>query len=143
MKTYSILFLTILFISGCSTTNSTNTNSQMEESYISDFKMQYFRKTLKAAFHNSEAINNVLAMDHSVYGEPILSADDYSFLDSLAIAENQKMTQDSVNRIGKVSEGAQGKRVFDYVLQRMNSKWLDSIAKERSKPFVKQQKEYN
>lgn len=82
-------------------------------------------------------------MDHSVYGEPILSADDYSFLDSLAIAENQKMTQDSVNRIGKVSEGAQGKRVFDYVLQRMNSKWLDSIAKERSKPFVKQQKEYN
>lgn len=113
----------------------------MVESYIYDFKMTYLRKTLKAGFYNTDAINKVLSMDRSFFGEAILSSDDFSFLDSLAVTENQKMMQDSINRIGRVSEGAQGKRVFDHVLQRMNSKWLDSIAKVRSKPFVKSLKE--
>jgi hypothetical protein len=61
----------------------------------------------------------------------------YKYIDRLVEIDNQKMIQDSIARIGRGSEGAQGKRIFDYALLKYQSKWLDSIAKYRSNPFVK------
>ena len=57
----------------------------------------------------------------------------YCFLGSIVLLDNIKMTSDSVNRIGNVAEGAEGKHVLAYILNRLESKWLESLAKERYK----------
>jgi hypothetical protein len=138
MKTATFLSIIVFFSLSCATAqNKPIYNKQLEQSYVYDFKMTYFKKLLLSAFGNSDAIKTVISSDHSGYGEAILSPDDYKYIDRLVEIDNQKMIQDSIARIGRGSEGAQGKRIFDYALLKYQSKWLDSIAKYRSNPFVK------
>ena len=110
---------------------------EMEVAYIHDVKLHYFKRFLVYGLNNSEAINAVMAADRSGYGEPLLSKEDYQLIDSLVKIDNEKMKQDSLARVGRVGEGAQGKHVFSYALSKYQSKWLDSLAKDRCKIFWK------
>ncbi len=111
----------------------------MKEFYIYAFKMAFFKRILLDGFNQSEEIKTILLQDRSGYGEPILLASDRLIIDSLSNAANNKMIQDSVRSVGKVAEGAQGKRVLDYALTTFQSKWLDSIANARYKFYENDQ----
>lgn len=114
---------------------------QMRESYLYAFKMNYFQRLLLEGFNRSDEIKNILILDRSGYGEPILSNQDIKITDSLVKIDNEIMVQDSLNSIGRVGEGAQGKHVFAYALYRYQGKWLDSLAKERYKIYKHTPKE--
>jgi hypothetical protein len=113
---------------------------EMKEIYLHDFKMTYFKKLLIAGYNNTNEIKNVVRGDHSGFTEPILTDDDHDLIDSLVKAGNNTMTQDSINRIGRVAEGAEGKHVFDFALSKYQSKGLDKLAKERFKIYWRKKK---
>jgi hypothetical protein len=134
MKTSSILFTFSIFLIHCSTARPlTSEHQQFKQVYIRQFKLTYFRKLLFTGFNNSEALKSILNQDKSSFTEPILTNDDYQFIDILVHQANEYMVADSVNNIGKVAEGAEGKRVLGYVLERVESKWLYRLAKSRYK----------
>jgi len=135
------ILILMSFFAYCTTSKIRNAHSQMEQSYLYDFKLNYFRKLLIRGFNESEAIKSVIASDRSGYGEPLLSIEDYQLIDSLTGIDNSVMLQDSINRVGRVSEGAQGKQVLSYALLKYESKWLDSLAKERWQLYLKIHKE--
>ncbi|HEX7845614.1 MAG TPA: hypothetical protein VF476_07390 [Chitinophagaceae bacterium] len=110
---------------------------QMKEAYLYTFKLTYIKKMLTAGFNNSEAIKAQLAKDGSGYGEPLLLLEDYKIIDSFVLIDNARMIQDSINRIGKVAEGAQGKHVLTNSLSKFQSKWLDSLANARYRLYLK------
>jgi hypothetical protein len=137
---YKAIFLLLLI--SCKTQYATNKDAdQMRESYLYAFKMSYFKKLLIEGFNNSNAIKDVIAFDRSGYGEPILLMEDYKLIDSLVKIDNKLMMQDSLNRIGRVAEGVQGKHIFDYALNKYQSKWLDSLTKERFKIYKRKEAE--
>jgi hypothetical protein len=105
---------------------------QMKEAYVYSFKTTYFRKMLLAGFRNSDEIKKVLTEDHSYFSENILSLEDFQFIDSVVSVDLAKMVADSAYSIGRMAEGAEGKRVFDNALKRYHSKWLTRMAKKRS-----------
>jgi hypothetical protein len=135
MKTKLISILTCLIVTSCHSTHEAVSRKQMKEAYVYSFKMTFYKRVLLYGFNQSQEIKTVISKDRSGYGEPILLPSDILLIDSLSIVANQQMTQDSTKSIGKIAEGAQGKRVFDYVLTAYHSKWLDSIAKSRYKFF--------
>jgi hypothetical protein len=59
--------------------------------------------------------------------------DDYKLIDSLTTVDNQKMRMDSARSIGRVAEGAEGKHPLGFILDKLDSKWLDSLANKRYK----------
>lgn len=101
--------------------------------YIDQFKLTYSRKLLQAGFNNSEEINSLIKFDNSGFTEPVLSKEDYQLIESIVQADNLQMRADSIARIGRVSEGAEGKHVFSFLLHKLEGKWLDSLAKQRYK----------
>jgi hypothetical protein len=142
-KSILVLMLPLLFLA-CNTTRQTNTyTAQIKEAYIYAFKVTYFKKLLTEGFNHSAAIKAVVTADRSGYGEPILSMEDYEAIDSIVKADNVVMMQDSAARRGRVAEGAEGKRVFDYALPKYQSKWLDSLAAARYKLYARIQRENN
>ena len=58
-------------------------------------------------------------------------------IDSFIFIDNQKMVTDSIRSIINRAEGAVGKQVFKYALDRYQSRWRDSIAKNRFHTFSK------
>ena len=62
-----------------------------------------------------------------------MTIDDYRLIDSLTKVDNNKLTMDSTNSIGRVAEGAEGKHILGYVIGKIQSKWLDSLANKRYK----------
>ncbi|NCI50395.1 hypothetical protein GWC95_10715 [Sediminibacterium roseum] len=106
------------------------------EVYVYSFKMTYFKKMLLSGFDNSAAIKTVVASDQSGYSEIVLSMDDFRFIDSVVAADRAKLSADSLAGIGRVAEGAGGKRVFDCALARYESKWLNDAATRRSRYYV-------
>lgn len=115
----------------------TNYKLQLKQSYIQTFKITYFKRLLVRGFNNSKAINSVVNYENDGYGEPLLSMDDYRIIDSLINIDNLTMIRDSIHRIGRVSEGAQGKRIFAYALDKFNSKKMNSLALARFIGFYK------
>lgn len=109
---------------------------EKKEIYVDEFKMTYFKKMLLAGFRNSNEIRSVLYKDISGFGEIILTMDDYIFIDSIVAYDHAKMIKDSTNSIGRQAEGAAGKKIFHVALTRYNSKWLDHVAKKRSKSYT-------
>ena len=126
-----------LFLLNCTSTKTNTYNQQMKQAFIFDFKITYFKKLLVEGFNKTDAIKSIVKQDQSGFGEIILSQNDYDLLDSLVKIDNEFMRKDSLNRIGRVAEGAQGKRVLAYALSKYESKWLDTLAKARSKIFMK------
>ena len=134
LKYCTPLFLLVLFSIQCRPTRTNNSaEKQYKKIYVDQFKLTYLRKVLQTGFNQSESIRNVVKFDKSGFTEPILTEDDYHLIDSLAYIDNSQMMSDSIKRIGRVAEGAEGKHVFDFILNRFDSKWIDSIAKHRYK----------
>jgi len=100
--------------------------------YIDQFKLAYFRQILIKSYNNSRAVQEIIGSDHSGFTEPILTTTDYKLIDSLTTIDNNKMKIDSTEGDQR-AEGAQGKRPLGYILNRFNSKWLDSLANTQYK----------
>ena len=127
------LFLIMLLVQ-CKTTDQVKSERrQFKEVYIDQIKLTYFRKILIAGFNHSENVKSLIRFDRSGFTEPILSEYDENLIDSLVNLDNQYMMADSSNRIGRVAEGAEGKHVLGYILNRLEGKWLDSLANSRFK----------
>ncbi len=106
--------------------------AQYKEIYLDQFKLTYFRQLLKKSYNNSNAIREVIQDDNSGFTEPILSEEDYKLIDSLTTIDNQRLISDSTDGHRR-AEGAQGKRPLGYIMDKLSSKWLDSLAKRRLK----------
>lgn len=140
MKSLKSLLLCLILI-GCKPyERSVKYKKQMEETYVFTFKITYFKRLLTESFGNSDAIRKAIATDKSGFGEPILSIQDLALIDSFSKLDNQVIVLDSVNRVGRVGEGAQGKQILSFALSRYQSKWLDSFAKVRYKTFWRNSK---
>lgn len=127
-----ITMFLILFLISCGTTKE---NRQLKEIYVREFKTTYFKSLLRKGFNNDKGYNDAVKIDNSHFAEPVLSPEDYKYIDSLTTIDNQSMITDSLQSFGRRAEGAEGKQVFYYALEKYNSKWLDSICKRRLKKF--------
>ena len=129
----SLLLLTSLIGLNCKSIHNSKSQKVMYKSiYIDQFRLTYFRKILIKSFNNSNAIREIYSIDHSGFTEPILTESDYAIIDSLTTIDNEKLKLDSANG-NRRAEGSQGKRPFGYIIEIINSKWLDSIANKRYK----------
>jgi hypothetical protein len=135
-RTFLLLLLFIetgVFIQ-CRTTQAVKTEKeQFKEVYLNQFKLTYFRKILAAGFNDSEEVKALINFDRSGFTEPIITEVDTQLIDSLVRQQNNDLVTDSMNRIGRVAEGAEGKHVLGFVLNRIEGKWLDSLANQRFK----------
>ncbi len=100
--------------------------------YIDQFKLTYFRKILAKSYNNSEAIKEILRSDHSGFAEVILTESDYTLIDSLTDIDNDLIKIDSLAS-NRRAEAARGKRPLGFILDRISSNWLDSLARQRLK----------
>ena len=91
---------------------------------------------LRAGFNDSRAVQEILGEDHSLYGEMVLSEEDLHIVDSLVLVAKRQIVLDSSTSYMHRAEGAGGKKVFDFIFEAMESKWLDSLARKRSIPFI-------
>lgn len=118
----------------CRTANTTRREIRMyKKVYIDQFKFVYLRQALLAGYNNSAAISEVLSQDHGGFTERILTIADDHLIDSLASALNEELIADSLAGKNMRAEGADGKRPLYFILDRYQSKWLDSLAKKRYK----------
>ncbi len=101
--------------------------------YIDQFKLTYFRKLLVKSYNNSKAVQEIINQDHSGFTELILTMEDYRLIDSLTEVDIKTMQADSANSIGRVAEGAEGKHSIEFILDKHESKWLESLANKRYK----------
>lgn len=132
VKTFFLLFLLSFLLVQCATApRAASEQKQFRQVYIDQFKLTYFRKVLSAGFNHSEAVKELIRFDRSGFTEPVLSVYDYRLIDSLVYLDNQYMAQDSAGSMGRVAEGAEGKHVLGYILNKLESKWLDSLAQSR------------
>jgi hypothetical protein len=137
MKDLTAIAVAVMFYASCMPAQySRSERSQKKEAYVYSFKMTYFKKMLLAGFGNSYEIKSIVNEDHGGYGEMILSMPDLRFIDSIVAADKAKILADSAASIGRVAEGADGKRVFDRALIRYQSKWLNGVAKKRSRAYI-------
>jgi len=117
IKKFIILLLSILFFIQCKTMKENRREiKQFKSIYLAQFKLTYTRKLLQAGFNHSPAINSILETDPKGFTEPILSDADYQLVDSWVYIE-----------------GSEGKHVLRYLIDRYETKWLDSLAKARYK----------
>ncbi len=130
---YFILLLTSLVSTSCESTRRTNSyKSQFKETYLNQFKLAYFRQLLVKSYNNSTAVREIVGADHSGFAEPILTQEDHKLIDSLTKLANQQLIADSTEGHRR-AEGTQGKRPLGYIMDKLTSKWLDSLAKRRLK----------
>ena len=130
---YSFLvWISVIGLQCKSSHNSISQKAMYKSIYVDQFKLTYFRKLLKKGYNNSLAIQEIINTDSSGFMEPILTEDDYLFIDSLTTVENEAMRIDSSNG-NRRSEGSQGKRPLGLILDRLSSKWLDNLANKRYK----------
>lgn len=125
---------------GCKPSYEAIYQKQMKEAYINNFKLIYFVKLFDIGFNYPQEIMEKFKKDGSGYSEPLLSEEDYQLVNRLVEIDNQKMISDSIQRIGAVAEGAQGKNVLSFSLAKYNSRWLDSLAFARYKIYKKERR---
>jgi hypothetical protein len=130
---YSILLTTFFITVSCESTRKTQSlKAQYKDIYLDQFKLTYFRKLLIKSYNNSNAVREMINADHSGFTEPILTEDDYTLIDSLTTLDNQLLLADSTEGHRR-AEGAQGKRPLGYIMGKLKSKSLDSLARQRLK----------
>ena len=125
-----VSFASLVGLQCKSTHEPTSQKAIYKVSYIDQFKLTYFRQILTKSYNNSKSIQEIISSDHSGFTEPILTEVDYKLIDSITTVDNEKLKIDSTEG-NQRAEGAQGKRPLGFILDRLNSKWLDSIATER------------
>jgi hypothetical protein len=124
------LFSIFITTSCVNTRNTTSIESQYRDIYLQQFKLTYFRQLLTKSYNNSPAIREIIAGDHSGFTEQILTKADYNLIDSLTSIDNKRLIADS-SEGSRRAEGANGKRPLGYIMEKLESKWLDSLAKSR------------
>jgi len=130
---YFILFTIPILSTSCEgTRRTTSFKAQYKDIYLDQFKLTYFRKLLVKSYNNSNAVREIIGTDHSGFTESILTEDDYKLIDSLTSIDNEKLIADSTEGHRR-AEGAQGKRPLGYIMEKLYSNWLDSLAKRRLK----------
>jgi len=130
---YFIFFSISITYSACDTTRRTHSlKAQYKNVYIDQFKLTYLRKLMLKGYNNSTAVREIISTDHSGFTEPILTEEDYHLIDSLTTVDNQHLIADSIDG-SRRAEGSQGKRPLGYIMDKLASKWLDSLAKRRLK----------
>lgn len=129
----------ILSLISCKPGYEVTYKKQMKEAYINDFKLIYFTKLFDVGFDYPKEIMEKFKKDGSGYSEPLLSGEDIQLINQFVKIDNQQMISDSIQRIGTVAEGAQGKNVLSFLLTKYNSKWLDRLAKTRYKIYKKRE----
>lgn len=117
-------------ISCKSTRRAQSLKAQYKDIYLNQFKLTYFQKLLAKSYNNSNAVQEIISADHSGFTEPILTEEDDKLIDSLITIDNQCLIADSSEGYRR-AEGAQGKRPLGFIMDRLTSKWLDSLAKRR------------
>jgi hypothetical protein len=128
-----LCFILLAIISGlhCKGSHSLTSNDrEFKAIYIDQFKLTYFRQLLKKSYNNSNAIQEIIENDHSGFTEPMLTIDDYKLIDSLTKLDNIQLVSDSTDG-NRRAEGAQGKRPLGFIMGKLRSKWLDSLANKR------------
>ena len=129
----SILLTTLFITVSCEGTRRTQSlKAQYREIYLDQFKLTYFRKLLAKCYNNSDAVREIISADLSGFTEPILTEEDFKLIDSLTTIDNQHLIADSTEG-NQRAEGAQGKRPLGFIMDKLSSKWLDSLAKRRLK----------
>ncbi len=130
----TLLFLLLPFFliaSSCeSTRKASSAKKQYKNIYLDQFKLTYFRQLLLKSYNHSGAIQAIIAADHSGFTESILSDEDLKLIDSLTSIDNNRIVADSAQGNQRV-EGAKGKRPLGYIMHKLQSKWLDSLARQR------------
>jgi hypothetical protein len=126
------LFISIVGLQCKATHDATSKRAMYKAIYTDQFKLTYFRQILTKSYNYSNAVQEIINSDHSGFTEPTLTDDDYKLIDSLTTADNDKIKIDSIEGNRRV-EGAQGKRPLQFILDRLNKKWIDSIANQRYK----------
>lgn len=130
---YNLLITVCFLFATCHSSHSVVHSKEFKQIYIDQFKLTYFRSVLLKCYNNSEDIENIIHLDKSGFTEPILTIADYHLIDSLTTADNIKLVEDSTISIGRVAEGAEGKHILGFVMKKLQSKWLDNLAKSRYK----------
>mgnify|MGYP006141455181 FL=1 len=138
MKGITLLLILSLTIS-CRTAKE---DRQIKQIYVREFKTTYFKSLLRKGFNNNNGYNNAVEIDNSNFAEPILSPEDSKYIDSLTTEGNQFMASDSLQSFGNRAEGAEGKQVFYFALEKYKSRWLDSVCKQRLKKYWKSEREF-
>lgn len=115
----------VLLLTSC---QSAREHHQWRQIYISEFKLTYFETLLQKAF-NQPQFKETTAADRSHFSEPILTESSRALIEQYTTQDAARIKQDSIQSIGQRAEGAQGKQVWGFALERYNSKWLDRLAK--------------
>ena len=130
---YSVFLTTLLTTISCENSRRTQSlKAQYKDIYINQFKLTYFRQLLIKSYDNSTAVREIINADHSGFTEPILSEEDFKLIDSLTTVDNQRLIADSAEGHRR-AEGSNGKRPLGCIMDKLNNKWLDSLAKRRLK----------
>jgi hypothetical protein len=128
---YLMLVLISLMSTSCESTRRTRSlKAPYKDIYLDQFRLTYFRQLLSKSYNNSNAVREIINADHSGFTEPILTEEDYKLIDSLTTLDNKYLIADSTEGRRR-AEGAQGKRPLGYLMSRLTSRWLDSLAKRR------------
>lgn len=130
---YTILLIALVIVIACGNSRKfPSLKTQYKEIYVNQFKLTYFKSLLMKSYNNSNAIREIIETDHSGFTEPVLSESDFNLIDSLTTLDNYFLVADSIAGRHR-GEGSQGKRPLGFVMEKLSSKWLDSIAKRRLK----------
>lgn len=130
---YAALLSIPFFLFSCESTRRMNAQKeQLKAIYLDQFRLTYFRKLLVKSYNNDPAVQEIIEKDHSGFTEPVLTPDDLRLIDSLTTADNEYLKIDSAEGIRR-AEGAEGKRPLGYIMDKLRSKSLDSLAKKRLK----------
>ena len=129
---FASLLLTISFLH-CAKSEKPEEIRGMDEVFLNEFKLTYFKKLYSVGFNRPPQLDTILLLDHSHFTEPVLSSDDYRFIDSLVDLDNKWMISDSASSIGRVAEGGEGKHVLNYVLCKMAGTEIEELALKRYK----------
>ncbi len=125
---YFFLIVVSAFVMGCATTKS-NSDKAI---FIQEFKMHYFKSSLKYGFKNTPEINAILSTDGSTSSELILGNAEI-FVDSVAKARNSDLIKTFPK--GTKAEGTTGNPIFKKILDDYQSSWLNSLAKDAYRKF--------
>ena len=111
--------------------------NRYKDLYTSEFKMTYFKMLIERAYNHSPCVEDLLKKDKSSFTEPLLSREDYTLLKKVVENDNAWLVKDSIESYSTRAEGANGKAIFKYALEKYTRTWLDSIADRQLKSYLK------
>jgi hypothetical protein len=114
----------VLILTSC---QSAREHRQWRQIYVDEFKLTYFETLLQKAFNHPQ-FQKATAADRSHFSEPILTESSRALIEQYTTQDAVRIKQDSLESIGHRAEGAQGKQIWRFALERYKSKWLEKLA---------------